>query len=213
MQWFDFGAQRDRRDVDPHRLTSGPQWRTGQQNWPGMLGNAYWKDLVMPLTVISAQRRHRGIGQAGGWWTWAAVAVAVVVMAACSSNSGDAGSASKAGVVHVPANFCGLLSGADISRVMGRAFPAPQGTQSGSEAQCDAVPTAGNDVSFKLYWNNLYCQDGQRADEQCLNSQAKGFATNKQTAGQVQNIPGLGDQAFCSWRRPRRSTCSAAGSI
>ncbi len=151
----------------------------------------------MPLTVISAQRRHRGIGHAGGWWTWAAVAVAVVVMAACSSNSGDAGSASKAGVVHVPANFCGLLTGADISQVMGRAFPAPQGTQSGSEAQCDAVPSAGNDVSFKLYWNNLYCQDGQRADEQCLNSQAKGFATNKQTAGQVQNIRGLGDQAFC----------------
>jgi hypothetical protein len=125
------------------------------------------------------------------------VAAAAVVTAACGANSGDAGSASKAGVVHVPAHFCGLLSGADISQVMGRAFPPPQGTQSSSEAQCDSAPSAGNDVSFKLYWNNLYCHDGQRADEQCLNSQSKGFATNKQTAGQVQDIPGLGDQAFC----------------
>lgn len=132
-----------------------------------------------------------------GSWTRAAVTAAAVVTAACGSNSGDGGSASKAGIVHVPANFCGLLSGADISQVMGRAFPPPQGTQSTSEAQCDSAPSAGDDVSFKLYWNNLYCQDGQRADEQCLNSQSKGFATNQQTAGQVQDIPGLGDQAFC----------------
>lgn len=80
---------------------------------------------------------------------------------------------------------------------MGRTFPAPEGTQSSSEAACDSVPSAGNDVSFKLYWNNLYCIDGKPADEQCLNSQSKGFATNKQTAGQLQDIPGLGDQAFC----------------
>jgi hypothetical protein len=97
--------------------------------------------------------------------------------------------------VHVPANFCGLLSGADISQVMGRAFPTPRGTQSTSEAQCDSAPSAGDDVSFKL--NNLYCRDGQRGDEQCLNWQSKGFAANKQTAGQLQDIPGLGDQAFC----------------
>ena len=138
-------------------------------------------------------RRPRG-GQPG---TWAAVAVVAVVAAACGSHSSDAGSASKAGVVHVPAHFCGLLSGADISRVMGRTFPPPQGTQSTSEAACDSAPSAGNDVSFKLYWNNPYCRDGQRADEQCLNSQSKGFTTNKQTAGQLEDIPGLGDQAFC----------------
>ena len=129
-----------------------------------------------------------------------AVVAAAVMTAACgggSHGSGAGGSAPKGGSVHIPANFCGLLSGADISQVMGRSFPAPEGSQSPSEAQCAAVPSAGNDVSFKLYWNDLYCKDGQPPDEQCLNSQAKGFATNKQTAGHVQNIPGLGDQAFC----------------
>jgi len=125
-------------------------------------------------------------------------AAAAVLTAACGgSNGGDAGSTSKAAVVHIPANFCGLLSGADISQVMGRSFPAPEGSQSPSEAQCAAVPAGGNDVSFKLYWNDLYCKDGQPPDEQCLDSQSKGFATNKQTAGPVQNVPGLGDQAFC----------------
>jgi predicted small secreted protein len=127
---------------------------------------------------------------------WAAVVAAAVITAACGGGSHD-GSAAKSGNVHVPANFCGLLSGADISEVMGRAFPAPQGTQSASEAQCNAVPSAGNDVSFKLYYNDLYCVDGQPANQQCLDSQSKGFATNKQTAGQAQNIPGLGEQAFC----------------
>jgi len=131
---------------------------------------------------------------------WAAVAAAAIATAACGGGSpggGSAGSAAKGGSVHIPANFCALVSGADISQVMGRAFPAPQGTQSSSEAQCDSAPSAGNDVSFKMYWNDLYCKVGQPADQQCLNSQSKGFATNKQTAGQVQDIPGLGDQAFC----------------
>jgi hypothetical protein len=127
------------------------------------------------------------------------VASAAVVMVACGGHShgGNGGSAATAGIVHLPANFCGLLSGADISQVMGRSFPAPQGSQSLSEAQCNSAPSNGNDVSFKLYYNDLYCKDGQPPDEQCLDSQSKGFATNKQTAGQVQNIPGLGDQAFC----------------
>ena len=128
-----------------------------------------------------------------------AVVAAAVVTAGCgggSHGSGTGGSAAK-GSVHTPANFCGLLSGADISQVMGRSFPAADGSQSPSEAQCAAVPSAGNDVSFKLYWNDLDCKDGQPPDDQCLKSQAKGFAANKQTAGQVQNIPGLGDQAFC----------------
>jgi hypothetical protein len=83
--------------------------------------------------------------------------------------------------VHVPANFCGLLTGTDISQVMGTVFRAPEGTQSSSEAHCNSVPLAGNDVSFKLYWNDLYCKDGQPADQQCLNSQSKGFAANQQT--------------------------------
>ena len=132
-------------------------------------------------------------------WTCAAVAAAAVVTAACGggSHGGNAGSAAKGAKVHVPANFCGLLSGADISQVMGRAFPAPQGTQSSSEAQCNSVPSAGNDVSFKLYWDNLYCVEGKPADGQCLAAQSKGFLANRQTAGQVQNISGLGDQAFC----------------
>jgi len=132
--------------------------------------------------------------------TWAVVVAAAVVAVACGGSSpggGTGGSAVKGGTVHIPANFCALLSGADISQVMGRSFPAPEGSQSLSEAQCDAVPAAGNDVSFKLYWNDLYCKDGQPPDEQCLDSQSKGFATNKQTAGPVQSIPGLGDQAFC----------------
>jgi hypothetical protein len=132
--------------------------------------------------------------------TWGVVVATAVVTAACGGGShggGTGGSAAKGGGVHIPANFCGLLSGADISQVMGRSFPAPEGSQSPSEAQCAAVPAAGNDVSFKLYWNDLYCKDGQPPDEQCLDSQSKGFATNKQTAGPVENIPGLGDQAFC----------------
>ena len=131
---------------------------------------------------------------------WAVAAAAAVLTAACgggSTGGGNAGSAVKGGNVHIPANFCGLLSGADISQVMGRAFPAPEGPQSSTEAQCNSVPPSGNDVSFKLYWNDLYCKDGQPPDQQCLDSQSKGFATNKRTAGHVQNIPGLGDQAFC----------------
>lgn len=132
-------------------------------------------------------------------WRWAAIVAAAVVTAACGggSHGGNAGSAAKGGKVYVPANFCALLTGGDISQVMDRSFPAPEGSQSSSEAQCNSVPSAGNDVSFKLYYNDLYCVDGQPADEQCLNSQSKGFVANKQTAGQVQNIPGLGDQAFC----------------
>lgn len=112
-----------------------------------------------------------------------AVVAAAVVTAGCGggSDGGTGGSAAKGGRVHIPPNFCGLLSGSDISQVMGRSFPAPAGSQSPSEAQCAAVPSAGNDVSFKLYWNDLYCKDGQPADQQCLNSQSKGFAANQQT--------------------------------
>ncbi|MBV8180760.1 MAG: hypothetical protein JO045_18575 [Mycobacterium sp.] len=132
-------------------------------------------------------------------WTWAVATAVAVLMAACGGgpSGGNAGSARTAAGVHVPANFCGLLSGTEISQVMGRAFPAPQGTQSSSEAQCNSVPSAGNDVSFKLYWDNLYCVEGKPADGQCLAAQSKGFLANRQTAGQVQNISGLGDQAFC----------------
>lgn len=136
--------------------------------------------------------------------TLVVVAVAALLTAACGggSHSGNADSAAKGREVQVPANFCGLLSGTDISQVMGRSFPAPEGSQSSSEAQCNSVPSAGNDVSFKLYYNDLYCKDGQPPNEQCLDSQSKGFATNKQTAAQVQNIPGLGDQAFCFMAPP-----------
>jgi hypothetical protein len=123
----------------------------------------------------------------------AVVAVAVLT-GACSPESG---SAAKASGVRVPDNFCRLLSADDISRVMGSAFPAAEGSQSPSEAQCTSIPTAGNDVSFKLYWNNEYCIDGKPADQKCLDSQSKGFAVNKQSAGNVQAVPGLGDQAFC----------------
>jgi hypothetical protein len=131
--------------------------------------------------------------------TCAVAALAAVLTAACGggSHNGNADSAAKGGKVQVPTNFCGLLTGTDISQVMGRSFPAPEGSQSSSEAQCNSVPSAGNDVSFKLYYNDLYCKDGQPPNEQCLESQSKGFATNKQTAGPVQNVPGLGDQAFC----------------
>jgi hypothetical protein len=151
-------------------------------------------------TMKADHRTSRSDPTTGGrvrWWAWATVAAAAVVTAACGSNGGNGGSASKVANVHVPANFCGLLTAADISKVMDRTFPAPQGTQSPSEAQCDAVPSTGNDVSFKLYFNDVDCIGGKPANEQCLNSQAKGFATNKQTAGPVQDIPGLGDQAFC----------------
>jgi hypothetical protein len=157
-------------------------------------------DVERNQQVCDEREEQSGRAAMVRWRTWAAVAAAVVLTAACGGGThggGNAGSAPKATSVHVPANFCGLLSGSDISQVMGRTFPSPEGTQSSSEAQCDSVPTAGNDVSFKLYWNNSYCIDGKPADEQCLNSQSKGFATNKQTAGQVQDIPGLGDQAFC----------------
>jgi hypothetical protein len=124
----------------------------------------------------------------------AAVAAAVLVASGCSH---DNGSAAKQSGVHVPENFCSLLSASDISRVMGSAFPAAEGSQSPSEAQCTSIPTAGNDVSFKLYWNNEYCMDGKPADKKCLDSQQKGFQVNQQSAGKVQAVPGLGDQAFC----------------
>ena len=130
----------------------------------------------------------------GRWRMGAAVATAILT-ATCGCSHG--GSSSKAGGVQVPKNFCSLLTASDISRVMGSAFPAPEGSQSPSEAQCTSIPTAGNDVSFKLYRNNEYCIDGKPADKQRLDSQSKGFQANKQSAGQVQNVPGLGDQAFC----------------
>ncbi len=123
-------------------------------------------------------------------------AMLAVLLIACGC-SHDSGSAAKASGVHVPDNFCSLLSAADISKVMGSAFPAAVGSQSPSEAQCTSIPTAGNDVSFKLYWNNEYCIDGKPADKDCLDSQQKGFQANKQSAGNVRNVPGLGDQAFC----------------
>jgi hypothetical protein len=127
------------------------------------------------------------------------VAAAAAMLTACSgaATGGDAGSARKAAGVHVPTNFCALLSGPDISQVMGRTFPAPQGSQTPSEAQCTSVPTAGSDVSFKLYWDNVYCTEGKPADGKCMAAQSKGFLANRQTAGQVQNVAGLGDQAFC----------------
>jgi hypothetical protein len=159
---------------------------------------SYSKELTVAGTVrpSAAQRRRPTIGRGRRWSTWVAAAAAAVLTAACGGPHG-ADSAPTAVGVHVPAKFCDLLSGADISRVMGKTFPSPEGSQSTSEAQCNSVPATGNDVSFKLYWNNLYCIDGKPADEQCLNSQAKGFATNKQTAGQVHDVPGVGDQAFC----------------
>lgn len=122
------------------------------------------------------------------------VAAAVLVIAGCAHENG---SAAKTSDVRVPDNFCSLLSAAEISKVMGSAFPAAEGSQSPSEAQCTSIPTAGNDVSFKMYWNNEYCIDGRPVDKKCLESQAKGFAVNRQSAGNVQNVPGLGDQAFC----------------
>jgi hypothetical protein len=126
--------------------------------------------------------------------TTAVVAAAAVLSGACSHGAGPT---SKSAAVHVPEHFCHLLSAADISRVMGSAFPPAEGSQSPSEAQCTSIPTAGNDVSFKLYWNNEYCIDGKPVDKKCLNSQSKGFAVNKQSAGKVQSVAGLGDQAFC----------------
>jgi hypothetical protein len=130
--------------------------------------------------------------------TWGVVVATAVVTAACGgTHGGNADSAPEAVGVHVPANFCGLLSGADISQVMGRTFPAPQGSQSPSEAQCTSVPVAGSDVSFKLYWDSQYCVEGKPIDGQCLAAQSKGFLANRQTAGKVQDIPDLGDQAFC----------------
>ncbi len=124
----------------------------------------------------------------------AAVAAAVLTVGGCSH---DNGSAARTFGVHVPDNFCSLLSAAEISKVMGSTFPAAEGSQSPSEAQCTSIPTAGNDVSFKMYWNNEYCIDGRPVDKKCLDSQSKGFAVNKQSAGNVQGVPGLGDQAFC----------------
>jgi hypothetical protein len=129
----------------------------------------------------------------------AVLVTAAVLIASCSH---DSGSSPKSVGVHVPDNFCGLLRASDISQVMGSAFPAAQGSQSPSEAQCVSIPTAGNDVSFKLYRNNEYCMDGKPADKACLDSQISGFLANKQSAGQVQNVPGLGDHAFCFMAPP-----------
>jgi hypothetical protein len=141
--------------------------------------------------TVTDRRQSRTFGRPLRTWL---AAVVVALIGACSP---DAGPASKSAGVRVPENFCNLLSAADISRVMGSAFPAAEGSQSPSEAQCTSIPTAGNDVSFKLYWNNEYCIDGKPVDKKCIDSQSKGFAVNKQSAGKVQSIPGLGDQAFC----------------
>jgi len=148
----------------------------------------------MPLTASpSARQQPQTLGRRLTMWGTAA---AVVLTAACSGGSHNA-SAPKAHGVHIPPNFCSLLSGSDISGVIGRAFPDPQGSQSPSEAQCAATPTAGNDVTFKLYWNNQYCAEGKPPDGQCLNAQSDGFLANRKTAGKVQDVSGLGDQAFC----------------
>ena len=148
----------------------------------------------MPVTA-SPPTRHQP-QTFGRRLSMGVTAAAVVLTAACSGGAHNS-SAPKAAGVHIPPNFCSLLSGADISGVMGRAFPEPQGSQSPSEAQCAAVPAAGNDVTFKLYWNNQYCAEGKPADGQCLNAQSEGFLANRRTAGKVADVSGLGDQAFC----------------
>src|ERR1700761_1024070 len=124
------------------------------------------KDRVMPRAAHPATRRPFNV---------CVTAAVLILTAACGSHADNSGSAAKNPGVHVPANFCGLLSGADITRVMGRTFPDAEGSQSPSEAQCAAIPTSGNDVTFKLYWNNLYCVEGKPADGQCLNAQSTGF--------------------------------------
>lgn len=102
--------------------------------------------------------------------------------------------------------FCTLLSATDISDAMGRRFPSPTRTSNGpGEQDCDSVPPAGNDMSFKLYLGT-YCVEGQPVSQQCLTSQSSGFATNKQTAGTAQDISNLGDRAFCFTPGPHEAT-------
>jgi hypothetical protein len=150
----------------------------------------------MPFTATATAIARQQPAMFGRGLKTGVLGAAVVLTAACGGGAHNT-SAPKVSGVHIPPNFCSSLSGSDISRIMGRAFPAPAGSQSPSEAQCAAVSTAGNDVTFKLYWNNQYCAEGKPADGQCLSAQSKGFLANKQTAGNVQDVSGLGDQAFC----------------
>jgi hypothetical protein len=147
----------------------------------------------MPVTAHPTARHQSW--KVGRRLTTCVAAAALVLTAGCSGGSHT--TSAKAPGVHIPPNFCSLLSGSDVSSVMGQAFPEPQGSQSPSEAQCAATPTAGNDVTFKLYWNNQYCAEGKPADRQCLNAQSEGFLANRRTAGEVADVSGLGDQAFC----------------
>ena len=60
----------------------------------------------------------------GGRWGLRSLTAVVTATCGCSH---DGGSAAKAAGVHVPENFCSLLSASDISRVMGSAFPGGPG--------------------------------------------------------------------------------------
>jgi hypothetical protein len=128
-----------------------------------------------------------------------ALAAAATLLGAAlplSACGGDEGS-KNSDVVRVPANLCALLTAADISEAIGRAFPPPQRTQTGlGEQDCTSVPTSGTAMSFKLFWGN--CVDGKPPNMDCLNSVSGAFATNKQqTISAIEPIAGLGDQAFC----------------
>ncbi|OBK42481.1 hypothetical protein A5657_07660 [Mycobacterium kubicae] len=110
---------------------------------------------------------------------------------------GGAQAGSNAEVVRIPADFCALLSAADISRATGRTLPSPRAFKTGlGEQDCESVPSSGNTVSFNLFWGN--CVDGKPPNMDCLNSVSGVFATNRQQAiGPIQPLAGLGEQAFC----------------
>ena len=73
----------------------------------------------MPLAVSRSENPVKR-------WLGLCVAAMLVLVAACGC-SHDGGSAPKAAGVHVPENFCSLLSASEISQVMGSAYPEAQG--------------------------------------------------------------------------------------
>ncbi|WP_156745917.1 hypothetical protein [Mycobacterium sp. 1423905.2] len=124
------------------------------------------------------------------------VALLLGAALACSA-CGGAQAGSNADIVRIPADFCSLLSAADISQATGTEYPALRRLKTGlGEQSCESSPQGHVAVDANLFWG--YCVDGKPPNMDCLNSVNRAFATDKQQATRpVAPISGLGDQAFC----------------
>ncbi|MCV6962627.1 hypothetical protein BST27_26425 [Mycobacterium intermedium] len=130
----------------------------------------------------------------------AVVAATLLGTALTSSACGADANGASSDIVHVPANLCALLSADEVSQAIGKPYPVPTRTHDGlGQQDCESVPAEGNTVSFTLFWGN--CVDGRQPNMDCRNSVSGTFTRIRQeaaTTNAVEQIPNLGEQAFCT---------------